>query len=200
MKTLVLTLLLLAGPVFAGEYTRIDNAGHKTVYEEAEGDSAVTVQTFQKHDWDLTFTIGASGANNDSGTEENMLAGFGAWVYAGRNAAIGATFARPDLATPVFEIAPKGKLYLWRDPDASWNKGLMFKPFSWNIATGDAELSGGAFSVAPTLSGFAEWPLGFGAVMVDAGIPYVMTDLSNDVPDGWGEFQANATFVWWLVR
>ncbi len=203
MKTLACTFLalLFATHAWAGEYTRVDNRGHKTSYEEAEGDSAIMVQTFAKHDWDLTFTLGAGATNDGTAATETALAGFAGYLYLGQNSAVGVSVSKPDVSQDLIRIQPKAKLYAWRDPSASWNKGFLFAPLSWNVATGsNTDSPGGTLTVDPTLAGFVEWPLGFGAFMVDAGIGYVLTQNSQDVPDGWGTFQVGGSFVWWFVR
>lgn len=181
-----------------------DNLGNESVYSEAEGDSIGTgevINGFNRHNWDLFFALGVSGSNNDSGSEENLLAGFGGSYYLG-NASLGFAMSKPDVAySDYWSFSPELKMYMWRDPNASWNKGLLFIPLSWNVATGEnAPFQGGAWNVNPTLSGFVEWPLGYGAIMLNAGVDYVMTAFSEDVPDGWGSLQAGGRFIWWWVR
>ena len=172
------------------------------VFGAASAESVVTPpNTYTTHNWDISFTVGTTGANNDDGTEENMLLGVGLLVYVAKNAAIGVAVNQPDLAQSMFQFQPLAKLYMFRDPLSSWNKGLLFKPLSWNIAVGDnAPITGGAFTVNPTLSAFVEFPVGGGALALDIGYDYLMTELSNDVEDDWGSLQANVTYIWWAVR
>lgn len=206
----VLALLLpwmLVGPgtVWADGYREMDNLGRVTVYEEAgDGDSTGVPVTygFDRREFDLVFSLGTLGASDGGGEDEKAVAAVTAFMYVGQNLALGLQLGRPDLATPeLLSFTPAVKAYVWRDPQSSWNRGVLFKPFSWTVSTGENDvIVGGGWTANPTLSGFVEWPLGFGALMADVGVDYVLTELSSDVPDGWGTLQANLSFVWWFIR
>lgn len=204
--SLALLSAFLALPAQAATVTGKDNLGRPRVSTEvavrsilASGESSVA---FSVPDWDLFFTFAASGQNDDSGADEQALLGFGAYLYVGENSAIGLQVSRPDLAVPeILSVSPKAKLYLFRDPFAARNQGVMFTPLSWNVATGENDqLQGGAFSVNPILTGFMEWPIGWGAITIDLGVEYVLTELSQDVPDSWGSLQGGFSLSWWFIR
>ncbi len=193
--------LILANPSFAGE--QVDNLGRPVgnpyVLGVASDDQQ---QSFFRHDWDLSFTLGARGSNNDSGAEEVALASIAAYGYFGSNFAAGVQISKPDLSDAhLLEFAPVTKFYMFRDPNDAFLKGIRVKPITYTLATGQSEtLEGGAFSVNPLVEGFVEMPLGFGAISLAMGADYIFTHLSEDPPNTWGDLQADLTFVWWWLR
>jgi len=207
----LVSVLCHATPALADAYAVRDNRGHVTIMNEGGEDSVAAasgpVNIFTARDWDVNLMFGAQAQNNDSGDEERALAAIGAMAFVGSNLGIGGQIARPDLGEPhVIELSPKLKMYVARDPSASWTKGFLVLPFSYTFATGDnsfgpdgTRFSGGAFSFAPTAKGFLEWPLQSGSAEISAGITRVITQLSEDVPDE-SVWNLGFTYNWWAIR
>lgn len=216
MTYAALVAILFTSPVYAAS-TKIvqDNLGHRYVVDEGTaavpgagsglgsilGVAADSATVYPLADWDIEFGFYAEGSNNDSGSEEVAIAAISAFKYFGSNLALGVEFSRPNLAVnEVMSFAPVAKLAMWRNPTDSHTKGLLFRPFDYSIATGENDmLSGGAFSFKPTLQGYVEFPLGWGAGRVSAGPQWVATEYSADPADVI-RLKAGFTIIWWAKR